>query len=173
MYEYSEESNPLNVTLLPNIEIQQDYLPVAHPYVPRICSNRGYFFIWYGTPQTDPDLVPFVSKGEPQWVNCNNQDHIELGVALVYPYETEYIIGSVKTAGYVNTRGRVGVRNMLRRIWDDLTIMLGDKKMICPSGSYFELLHMVMNQKRIPHEAYHWKIMKQHGFKREGEFWIR
>lgn len=175
MYEYSEESKPLSVQLQPNIEVQQDKLPTRHPYVPRICKDRGYFLIWYGTPETDPDLVmlSLACKKEEQWVNCSEEWMIEKGVALVYPYEDEVIIGSLKTAGYMNTRSRPELRRFIKSMWDDIIVMFGDKRIICPSGSYIEQLHISINQKRIPHDAYLAKIMQSKGFVRYGDYWIR
>ena len=175
MYEYNEGSNPLHVQLLPNIEVQEDNLPVEYPYVPRICGNRGYFFIWYGDAVNDSDLVEnwIKSNGEQQWIQCSQSWMIEKGVALIYPYGNEIIIGSVKTAGYMNTRTRPQLRKFIKSMWTDVVTMFGDRRIICPSGGYFEHLHKTMNQKRIPHEAYHWKVMKQHQFKRDGQFWIR
>lgn len=175
MYDYEEEALPLHVQLLPNIEVQQDNLPIKYPYVPRICGNRGYFFIWYGDTINDSDLVKewFKSNKEQQWVQCSQKWMIEKGVALIYPYNNEIIIGSIKTAGYMNTRSSSELRKFIKSMWTDIITMFGDKQIICPAGGYFEHLHKTMNDKRIPHEAYHWKVMQQHQFKRNGSFWIR
>jgi len=175
MYDYSAGSNPLYVQLQPNIEVQQDNLPIEYPYVPRICENKGYFFIWYGDSVNDSDLVEnwLKTKGERQWVQCSKDWMIEKGVALIYPYGDDIIIGSVKTAGYMNTRSKSELRKFIKSMWADIITMFGDRRIICPSGGYFEHLHKTINQKRIPHEAYHWKMMQQHQFKRDGILWIR
>ena len=172
MYEYNKESNPLHVQVLPHLEVQQDNLPVRHPFVPRICENRGYFFIWKGDLVQDSDLIAgwINSHDEDQWVQSNN---LIKGIALIYPYEEHIIIGSVKLAGYMRVRTKSQNRKLLKSMWSDIVTMFGDKPIICPSGGYFEDLHIKMNQKKIPHEAYHWKVLHQHGFKREGDFWIR
>lgn len=176
MYEYSKESNPLNTRVsLPNIEIQQDYLPVKYPFIPRICEERGYFLIWIGDNIDDSDLIKswMKSSDEPQWISYLTPNKIQKGVALIYPYNDEIIIGSVKLAGYMRVRSSIQNRAFLRLMWDNIIEMFGDKTIICPSGMYFEKLHLEMNQKKIPHEAYHWKLMQQHQFKRVGEYWIR
>jgi hypothetical protein len=175
MYDYSEGSNPLRVQLQPNIEVQQDNLPIKYPYVPRICNNKGYFFIWYGDEISDPDLIKYSSacKNEEQWINCSEAWMIEKGVALIYPYDDEIIVGAVKTAGYMNTRTNPQLRKFIKSMWTDIITMFSDKTIICPAGSFFEHLHLTMNQKRIPHDAYHWKMMQQHQFKRDGILWIR
>jgi hypothetical protein len=175
MYEYEEESNPLQIQLPSNIEIQLDTLPVIHPYVPRICKNRGYFLIWYGNTISDSDLVEncIKAKEELQWIRCSQDWMIEKGVALIYPYHDEIIIGSVKTAGYMGVRTKPQLRKFIKSMWTDIVTIFGNKKIICPSGSYIEQLHINMNKKLIPHECYHWKVMKQHQFKRIGEYWIR
>lgn len=165
----------MSVQLPSHIEIQLDNLPVAYPYVPRICKEQGYFFIWFGDQVSDSDLIEgwMKSDGEEQWVRCSQPDRIEKGVALIYPYDDHIIIGSVKIAGYMRVRSQAENRKYLKSMWTDIVAMFGDKTIICPSGSYFEHLHMEMNQKKIPHEAYHWKVMQQHQFKRDGQFWIR
>lgn len=175
MYEYSEASNPLSVQILPNIEIQLDNLPVQHPYVPRICKKQGYFFIWYGDTINDSDLIENWLKcnNEKQWVRCKDRSKIEKGVSLIYPFENYTIIGSVKIAGYMASRTSSQNRKFIKSMWTDIVTMFGHKPIICPSGSYIENLHIKINNKKIPHEAYHWKMMKQHKFKRDGQFWIR
>ncbi len=176
MYEYKEESNPLCLAVLPdNIEIQKDLLPVKHPYVPRLCEHRGYFLIWYGNVQTDEDLVEdcLRAKNEEQWVHSNDYNKIDKAVALVYPYEDEVIIGTVKYAGYVKNRSKSERTKLLKNVWNDLILMFGDRKIICPSGTYFDHLHLCINQKRAPHEAYHKRLMIRNGFIKHGEFWIR
>ena len=176
MYEYSKETNILLPKILPsNIEIQKDNLPIQYPYVPRICAEQGYFLIWFGDEINDSDLIKgwIETHDEPQWVRCLDKNRIEKGVALIYPYEDEIIIGSVKLAGYMRVRSSIENRNFLRLMWDNIISMFGDKTIICPSGMYLEKLHLHMNQKKIPHEAYHWKLMQQHKFKRVGDYWVR
>jgi hypothetical protein len=174
MYEYSKESNPLRIQLH-NTEVQLDNLPTQHPFVPRICEERGYFIIWYGSPNSDPDLVAhsLKCKNDPQWVSCSEEWMIEKGVALVYPYEDETIIGSVKVAGYMNNRPRAEVRRYIKSLWRDIIEQFGGKRIVCPAGSYLEYLHLSINQKRIPHDAYLASLMIQNGFERHEHYWVR
>ncbi len=176
MYEYSKGPNPLNLLCKPiDIDFKLDNIPVAYPYVPRICAETGHILIWFGTADTDPDLVEecLRVKNEPQWITCDNICKIEKGVALIYPYDDEIIIGSLKTPGYFHLRTTVNQRSFLRKMWTDVISMFGDRKIICPSGGYFNYLHLSINQIRIPREAYHRELMKQFKFRREGDFWIR
>lgn len=175
MYEYSEPSNQLKVKLLSGIDVVPDSLPVLYPYVPRICKEQGHMLIWYGTHETDSDLILdcLVSKNESQWITASQEWMIEKGVALVYPYEDEVILGTVKYAGYLKKRSNVEIRKFIRHMWKDLLTMFGDKKIICPTGSYLEELHSKMNNYKIPRETYHWKIMKQNGFIKHSNYWIR
>lgn len=175
MYEYEKESKPLNVQLLPNIDVLPDNLPVEYPYVPRLCKEKGHMLIWYGTKETESDIAEdcLKVKKEFQWISCSEEWKIEKAVVLLWPYENEVILGAVKYPGYMKKRSKVEIRNLLRQIWKDLIIMFGDRKIICPTGSYFDYIHLYMNQMRIAHESYHWKIMKQNKFVREGDFWIR
>jgi len=174
MYEYTEGPNPLDVKCFPkNIEIQLDTLPIKHPYVPRLCNQQGHFLIWYGTSYTDSDLAKVVCKGEEQWVNCSKDWMIEKGVCLVYPFEDEVILGLVKTAGYMIIRNRTSIRNFIQIMWTDIIKMFGNKKIICPTGSYLEFVQMSMNQSKISHDPYHKRIMKQFNFVRDDYYWIR
>jgi len=177
MYDYTEKPNPLDMRHFPNnIEIQLDVLPIIHPYVPRLCEQRGHFLIWWGTAETDYDLLEecLRSKDEAQWITCEDQRKIEKGVALIYPYAEEVIIGAVKTPAYFHrVRTTIAQRAFLRKMWSDIICMFGNRKLICPSGGYFNYLHLSMNQTRIPHAAYHRELMKQFKFKRFDNYWIR
>lgn len=176
MYDYEEEALPLRMNMLPqNIELKQDFLPTQHPYVPRFCKERGHFIIWNGNKNDDQDLYEDSQKfkDEPQWLTSNKTENVELGIALLYDYDYELIIGSVKTANYMNRRTGVQIRSFIRKMWNDIILMFGDRKIICPAGSLFEYYHLAMNQKRIPHDAYHHDIMKQFGFKRVDDYWVR
>jgi len=176
MYEYSEEAlHPHPKNYPQDIEIQEDYLRVTYPVVPRICSRRAYFFIWFGDKQTDPELYDDCqrSKYDVQWVHCKDKEKIEKGVAMIHIYSDEIIIGSIKTAGYMNRKSKAQNRNLIRRMWSDLIQLFGDNRIICPSGTYLECLHLTMNQRRITHEPYHREIMKQFGFSRHGDYWVR
>lgn len=177
MYEYSRDANPLNLLSCPSdIEFQLDNITLGYPYVPRICEEQGHMLIWWGTQETDPDLAEesFKVKGEAQWINCEDPTRIEKGVALIYPYDNEVIIGSLKVPGYFHlTRSAIQQRAFLRKMWKDIVNMFGDRRIVCPSGTYFNYLHLSINQIRIPREAYHRELMKQFGFSRQGDFWIR
>ena len=175
MYDYEKSASPISLKIPSDIEVVLDNIPIKHPFVPRICAQQGYLFIWFGTKETDPDLYEDSqdNKLDSQWATLTNNENIEKGVALFHIYDDEVIIGSFKTAGYMGKRGKVEVRNFLRKMWTDTITMFGDKRIICPAGSMFEFLHLTMNQKRIPHEPYHRELMQQFGFKRVGDYWIR
>lgn len=176
MYDYEEEALPLRAKVLPfNIELKQDFLPTQHPYVPRLCKERGHFVIWNGNKEDNLDLYEDSQKfkDELQWLTSNNRENVELGIALLYDYDCELIVGSLKTANYMNKRTSIQIRSFIRSMWSDIILMFGDRKIICPAGSLFEYYHLAMNQKRIPHEAYHHDVMKQFGFKRVNDYWVR
>jgi hypothetical protein len=176
MYEYEEASNPLNVELPNGIDDILDNIPVVYPYVPRFCKEQGHMLIWYGTKETDPDIEEdcLRVKTEAQWITCKEDWKIEKAVVLLWPYGDEVIIGAVKYPGYMKRRSKKEIRALLRSVWADVIEIFGDRKIICPSGTYLECIHMYMNQMKISHEAYHHKMMKKQGFKRFSEdFWIR
>lgn len=176
MYDYEEEATVLLPAILPSdVEVQQDHLRITYPVVPRICSRRAYFLIWFSDKTIDPDLYQDSqrSKSDTQWVHCKDKEKIEKGVVMVHLYEDEVIIGTIKTAGYMNRKTRIENRALIRKMWSDIITMFNDKKIICPSGTYLECLHLIMNQRRITREPYHHEIMKQFGFRRDGDYWIR
>ena len=160
---------------LPNVDIKLDYLPSIHPYVPRLCKQRGYFFLWHGTPESDGDILEDSrnAKGESQWVYSDDPNKIEKAIALIYPYDDEIIIGTVKYPGYMKKRSKAERTKLLKSVWNDIIILFGDKRIICPSGTYFDYLHLCINQKRAPHEAYHRRIMKSYNFVKHDEYWVR
>lgn len=176
MYDYKEESNPIGVELLPNVDDVLDTIPITYPYVPRFCKEVGHMLIWWGTEHTDPDIAGFCFrvKREAQWITCKEDWKVEKAIVLLWPYEDEVIIGAIKYPGYMKKRTPVEIRSWLRLVWADVVSMFGNKRIICPSGTYLECVHLYMNQMKISHEAYHHKIMKKNGFKRyNADFWIR
>lgn len=176
MYEYTEGPNSLNLIYVPsNVEIKLDTLPIAYPYVPRLCKQQGYFIIWYGSPDDNQDILDqcIAVKNEKMWACCDSLDRVDLSLALVYPYENEVIIGTVKYPGYMKNRTKSQRTTVIRNTWADLIKMFSDRTIICPSGTYFDCLHLAINQQRASHEPYHKRIMSINGFKREGEMWIR
>lgn len=175
MYEYKEATSLLSINLPQNVDVKLDNLPLKEPYIPRICDRQAHMFIWWGTKESDPDIFEqtLKNKKEQQWITCEEDWKLEKGIAMIHIYENEIIIGSIKYSGVLKIKPISEVRNLLRKMWSDIIYMFGDKKIIVPSGSYFEHLHLVMNQKKIQHEPYHKELMQQFGFKRKGDYWIR
>lgn len=175
MYEYSEESNPLTVQAPSNVDIFLDQIPTVHPYVARLCKEQAHILVWYSTKDKYPELYEDAlrCKDEPQNVTCDG-DKIEIAMAIVWVYEDEVILGTVKYYGYVyNKLGRSKTVKIAKQVWNDLIAMFGDKKIICPTGSYLEYVHLVMNQERIPSLTYRTSILKPLGFKRFDNYWVR
>lgn len=175
MYEYEDQSNPLGVELLPNIELVLDDLPIKHPYVPRLCKEQGNILIWYGTSETEADVaeVCFRSKNEDQWITSRFSDRVEKVIALIWPYDDEIIIGAVKYPGYMQGRSRIMIKALLREVWADIVTMFGHKRIICPTGDYIDMVQITMNHSRIPRESYSSKLMRKYKFNRVGDFWVR
>jgi hypothetical protein len=176
MYDYEASPNTLDVKLLNNIDDVLDNIPTTYPYVPRLCKETGHMLIWWGTKDSDPDIAAdcFKVKTEEQWITCKELWKVEKAIALVWPYENEVIVGTVKYPGYMKKRSKIEIRSWLRKVWFDVVLMFGDKRIVCPSTTYLNSIHMYMNQMTISHEAYHHKMMKKYGFKRYNEdFWIR
>ena len=175
MYEYQEDTSPVNITLPKNVDVVLDTLPLKHPFIPRISPRQAHMFIWWGTRETDPDIYEqtLKNKNEEQWITCKENWKLEKGIAMIHVYNDEIIIGGIKYSGVLKIKRIKEVRNLLRQMWSDIIYMFGDKKIIVPAGSYFEYLHLVMNQKKIQHEPYHRELMQQFKFKRKGNYWIR
>jgi hypothetical protein len=58
-------------------------------------------------------------------------------------------------------------------MYSDIIKTFSHYKIIIPTGSYMEQLHLVMNQMRIQKEPYHREIMQQFGFKKQDKYYIR
>lgn len=171
-----EELVELPEVKIPNfVEVSLDTVPTKQPYLPRLCSKQGYVFMWYTTKELAPHLYEYSQKvkDEEQWYTTKDPEGIELALALIHEYDDEVIIGCVKTAGYLNTQPAEFINKTLKNVWKDLIKVFGHKKIICPSGSYLEYVHLYLNQKRIPHTPYSKKLMKKNGFYRDNNFWIR
>jgi hypothetical protein len=175
MYEYKKTTSLAKLELPYGVDVKLDTLPLRSPFVPRICDKQAHMFIWWGTKETDPDIYEKVkkTKGEDMWINCDDDWKLEKGVAMIHIYDNEIIIGSVKYSGVLKSRSKIKIRQLLRKMWSDIIKLFGNKKIIVPAGSYFEHLHLIMNQKKIQHEPYHKELMQQFGFKRNGNYWIR
>jgi hypothetical protein len=176
MYGYEAPSNPLGCELLSFIDDVPDDIPTVHPFVPRLCKEKGHMLIWHGTEETDPDIAKdcFRNKTEPQWITCREDWKVEKAVVLVWPYEDEVILGAVKYPGYMKRRSSSEIRKMMKLVWKDVISMFGSRKIICPSGTYLNCLHMYMNQMTISHGPYHHQIMERNGFKRANiDYWVR
>jgi hypothetical protein len=175
MLDYEEESNPLSIIPPSHIEVSLDTVPTAHPYLPRICSRQGYVFMWHTNKESSPELYNYSQqcKNEKQWFVTKSPDGIELALALIHEYEDEVIIGCVKTAGYLNTQSNEYIHKILKNVWKDIIKVFGHKKIICPSGSYLEYIHLFINQKRIPHTPYSKKYMVRNKFYRIDNYWVR
>ena len=175
MLDYEEKPNLLTVEIPSHIEVSKDTVPTKQPYLPRICSRQGYVFMWHSTKEKHPDLYEYSQrvKQEEQWYTTEDPEGIELALALIHEYEDEVIIGCVKTAGYLNTQSSEFVNNILKGVWKDIIQVFGHKRIICPSGTYLEYIHLYLNQKRIPHSPYSKKLMLKNKFYRKDNYWIR
>ena len=112
------------------------------------------------------DMCGYTTYGDFKW-------KLEKGVAMLHIYDDEVIVGSIKYAGHMNRKSKSEVRNFIRLMYSDILECFADRKIIIPSGSYFEYLHLTMNQKKIQHEPYHRELMQQFGFERQDKYWIR
>lgn len=175
MLDYEESPQPLSVIPPNHIEVSLDTVPTTYPYLPRICSRQGYVFMWHTDKKTHPHLYEISQecKGEAQWFTTKDTDGIELALALIHEYDDEVIIGCVKTAGYMSNEPNEVIHKLLKQVWKDIIKVFGHKKIICPSGSYLEYIHLYLNQKRIPHTPYSKKYMARNKFYRIENYWIR
>lgn len=175
MLDYTEELKPLSVIPPSHIEVTVDTVPTKHPYLPRICSRQGYVFMWHSTKEQSPDLYEYSQKvkTEEQWYTTKDPEGIEIALALIHEYDDEVIIGCVKTAGYLNTKPKSYVNDVIKNVWADIIKTFGHKRIVCPSVSYLQYIHLYLNQKRIPHSPYCKKIMSKNKFYKVETYWVR
>lgn len=175
MQNYVQKLQPLSVVVPNHIEVSPDTVPIAQPYLPRLCPRQGYVFMWHTTKELEPDLYPLsqAAKNEEQWFTTKDPEGIEKVLALVHEYDDEVIIGCLKSAGYLQGKPKGYIKAILDNAWSDLILTFGHKKIICPSSSYLEYVHLCMNQKKIQHWPYDKKIMHKYHFKRNDLYWVR
>jgi len=166
MYDYKETTSLINVNI-PNVDIILDTLPIEYPYCPRICDRQANFLIWWGTKETDEDIYSdtIKNKNEIQWVTCKEE--------WMHVYDNEIIIGGVKTSGVLRKRPKTQIRKLIRQMYSDIVKTFSNYKIIIPTGSYMEQIHLILNQMRIQKEPYHREIMQQFGFKKQDKYYIK
>ena len=182
MYDYNETISQTNLpyNFPKHIEVQLDNFPVEKPYLPRIDGRQAHMFLWLGKKEEDGELYEIAqkTKGERQWVQNNRPNTYIKGVGMFHIYDEYVIVGSLKYAGYMKNRPMTENRKLIRQMWCDTINIFKNKDMLCPSGTYFDWLHLTMNQMRAQKEPYHREIMWQFGFDKviEGklkDYWIR
>jgi len=174
MYEYKRATKLLKLDTPDNVKVVLDNIPIKHPYLPRLCEEQAHVLVWWGTKDTDPEIYEdaIKNKNETQWINVGD-DKLEKGLAMVHIFDDEVIIGCIKYAGHMNRKPWKEVIDFLDTIYYTLVKLFGNRRMIIPSGSYLEYIHLTMNQKKIQRQPYHLKYMRRYGFKKHDKYWIR
>ena len=177
MYEYKETISQLDLQVPDNIEVQLDNLPLGYPYMPRLCERQGHFLLWLGKKEEDIELYNLAQKtiGGEMWIQPKTPNTFIKGVGMFHIYEDHIVCGSMKYAGYLNSKDATYRRKLLRTMWCETINIFENKDIICPSGTYFDYIHLTINQMTTQKEPYHYQIMTQFGFKKDdsGDYWIR
>ncbi len=177
MYEYKETISQLDLQVPDNIEVQLDNLPLGYPYMPRLCERQGHFLLWLGKKEEDIELYNLAQKtiGEEMWIQPKTPNTFIKGVGMFHIYEDHIVCGSMKYAFYLNSKDATYRRKLLRTMWCETINIFENKDIICPSGTYFDYIHLTINQMTTQKEPYHYQIMTQFGFKKDdsGDYWIR
>jgi len=175
MYEYKETISQLDLQVPDNIEVQLDNLPLGYPYMPRLCERQGHFLLWLGKKEEDIELYNLAQKtiGEEMWIQPKTPNTFIKGVGMFHIYEDHIVCGSMKYAGYLNSKDATYRRKLLRTMWCETINIFKDKDIMCPSGTFFNWVHLSLNQMTVQKEPYHREIMQQFGFKRDEDYWVR
>lgn len=175
MYEYKETITLPKLDTPDNVDVVLDNIPTKYPYLPRLCDKQGIVLVWWGTKDTDPEIYEDAvnSKDEEQWITLGDNKKLIKGLAMVHTYEKEVIVSCIKYAGYMNRKPWKEVLSFLENIYSTLVKLYGNNKMIIPSGSYLEHIHLTMNQMKIQRQPYHYKNMKRYGFRKQEDYWVR
>ena len=175
MYEYKETISQLDIKVPSHIEVQLDNLPLDKPYMPRIDGRQAHMFLWLGKKEDDIETYNLAEncKSEIMWVDNKTPNTYIKGVGMFHIYDDYVVVGSLKYAGYLQRKTPADRRHLLRTMWCETINIFKDKDIMCPSGTFFNWVHLSLNQMTVQKEPYHREIMHQFGFKRDEDYWIR
>lgn len=175
MYEYKETISQLDIKVPSHIEVQLDNLPLEKPYMPRIDGRQAHMFLWLGKKEDDIETYNLAenSRGEIMWVDNKTPNTYIKGVGMFHIYDDYVVVGSLKYAGYLQRKTPADRRHLLRTMWCETINIFKDKDIMCPSGTFFNWVHLSLNQMTVQKEPYHREIMQQFGFKRDEDYWVR
>ena len=175
MYEYKEIISQLDIKVPNHIEVQLDNLPLEKPYMPRIDGRQAHMFLWLGKKEDDIETYNLAenSRGEIMWVDNKTPNTYIKGVGTFHIYDDYVVVGSLKYAGYLQRKTPADRRHLLRTMWCETINIFKDKDIMCPSGTFFNWVHLSLNQMTVQKEPYHREIMQQFGFKRDEDYWVR
>ena len=175
MYEYKEIISQLDIKVPSHIEVQLDNLPLDKPYMPRIDSRQAHMFLWLGKKEDDIETYNLAEncKSEIMWVDNKTPNTYIKGVGAFHIYDDYVVVGSLKYAGYLQRKTPADRRHLIRTMWCETINIFKDKDIMCPSGTFFNWVHLSLNQMTVQKEPYHREIMHQFGFKRDEDYWIR
>ena len=175
MYEYKETISQLDIKVPSHIEVQLDNLPLDKPYMPRIDGRQAHMFLWLGKKEDDIETYNLAEncKSEIMWVDNKTPNTYIKGVGMFHIYDDYVVVGSLKYAGYLQRKTPADRRHLLRTMWCETINIFKDKDIMCPSGTFFNWVHLSLNQMTVQKEPYHREIMQQFGFKRDEDYWVR
>ena len=175
MYEYKETISQLDIKVPSHIEVQLDNLPLEKPYMPRIDGRQAHMFLWLGKKEDDIETYNLAenSRGEIMWVDNKTPNTYIKGVGMFHIYDDYVVVGSLKYAGYLQRKTPADRRHLIRTMWCETINIFKDKDIMCPSGTFFNWVHLSLNQMTVQKEPYHREIMQQFGFKRDEDYWVR
>mgnify|MGYP005748180589 FL=1 len=175
MYEYKETISQLDLKVPSHIEVQLDNLPLEKPYMPRIDGRQAHMFLWLGKKEDDIETYNLAEncKSEIMWVDNRTPNTYIKGVGAFHIYDDYVVVGSLKYAGYLQRKTPADRRHLIRTMWCETINIFKDKDIMCPSGTFFNWVHLSLNQMTVQKEPYHREIMQQFGFKRDEDYWIR
>ena len=175
MYEYKETISQLDIKVPSHIEVQLDNLPLEKPYMPRIDGRQAHMFLWLGKKEDDIETYNLAEncKSEIMWVDNKTPNTYIKGVGMFHIYDDYVVVGSLKYAGYLQRKTPADRRHLLRTMWCETINIFKDKDIMCPSGTFFNWVHLSLNQMTVQKEPYHREIMQQFGFKRDEDYWVR
>lgn len=175
MYEYKETISQLDIKVPSHIEVQLDNLPLEKPYMPRIDGRQAHMFLWLGKKEDDIETYNLAEncKSEIMWVDNKTPNTYIKGVGMFHIYDDYVVVGSLKYAGYLQRKTPADRRHLIRTMWCETINIFKDKDIMCPSGTFFNWVHLSLNQMTVQKEPYHREIMQQFGFKRDEDYWVR
>jgi hypothetical protein len=154
------------------LETKIDDLALIYPYVPRFYKRQGLFLIWSVDMDNSLDWLPesiaacvpdsLTYKNEMQMAKSSCPQYSEFFIVQLNIEQDYVFINTVKMPNWLNRSRITQARKYYKKFWRHL-VSAFNKPVIVPSLKLLAHAHRTINDRGIPHEPYHTKMLQQAG----------